>query len=230
MPLLPGKQNIGRNISELHKGPNYARTEEKHGKAVADRQAVAIAEKKADDPPNKSDPPKGGHMAVLSAADRKSLPKKDFAGSGDSFPIEDKTHAREAISGATRSEHAGNISSSEEASIKAKARAKLGDGDADDPAKGQGDAHAKAKAAVAKMHPTHVHKLIQDAHSGKFGPEAQQTAQQAMQGGSPAETGDAPAQDAPDYSSMFSGRSSAPAQPAQQSQPGDYSSMFSGRR
>jgi hypothetical protein len=64
-------------------------------------------------------------MAKLKASARKALPKRDFAGPGRSFPIEDPTHAREAISGATRSERAGNISSSEESTIKAKARAKL---------------------------------------------------------------------------------------------------------
>jgi hypothetical protein len=64
-------------------------------------------------------------MAKLDAADRKAMPKKDFAGPGKSFPDSDPVHARLAISGATRSEHAGNISSSEEAKIKAKARQKL---------------------------------------------------------------------------------------------------------
>lgn len=47
------------------------------------------------------------------------------AGPHGSFPIGDRKHARLAISGATRSERAGNISKSTEASIKAKARAKL---------------------------------------------------------------------------------------------------------
>lgn len=48
------------------------------------------------------------------------------AGPNGSFPIGDKKHARLAISGATRSERAGNISPSTAASIKAKARKKLG--------------------------------------------------------------------------------------------------------
>jgi hypothetical protein len=65
-------------------------------------------------------------MAKLSAGRRKAMPKSEFAGPGRSFPINDPTHARMAISGATRSERAGNISPSTEASIKAKARAKLG--------------------------------------------------------------------------------------------------------
>lgn len=68
-------------------------------------------------------------MAKLSAEDRKEMPKGEFAGPGRSFPVNDKTHARMAISGATRSEHAGNISAAEAAKIKAKARAKLGDED-----------------------------------------------------------------------------------------------------
>jgi len=50
------------------------------------------------------------------------------AGPNGSFPIGDAKHARLAISGATRSERAGNISPSTEAAIKAKARAKLGKG------------------------------------------------------------------------------------------------------
>jgi hypothetical protein len=65
-------------------------------------------------------------MAKLTTAARKSLPGKEFAGPGRSFPVQDATHARMAISGATRSMHAGNISASEAARIKAKARAKLG--------------------------------------------------------------------------------------------------------
>ena len=64
-------------------------------------------------------------MAKLYAADRKRMPKSSFAGPGKSFPINDSTHARLAISGATRSEHVGNISASEAERIKAKARGKL---------------------------------------------------------------------------------------------------------
>jgi hypothetical protein len=67
-------------------------------------------------------------MAKLDAAARKKMPKKEFAGPKKSFPVNDKNHARLAISGATRSENAGNISPAEAASIKAKARKKLGKG------------------------------------------------------------------------------------------------------
>lgn len=163
-------------------------------------------------------------MAVLSAADRKAMPAKDFAGPGRSFPMQDSSHQRAAISGATRSEHVGNISSSAEAAIKAKARAKLGD-------KG-GEDH---KAAVAKMHPSHVHKLVTEAHAGKYGPQAQQTAQMAMQpqqgsmppqqdGGDADDTGAAAA----DRSAMFSSGAS-PAAAAPPSQPTNRASMFQGR-
>lgn len=57
---------------------------------------------------------------------RKAIPGSEFAGPGRSFPVNDKVHARMAISGATRSEHAGNISAETAHSIKAKARKKLG--------------------------------------------------------------------------------------------------------
>ena len=56
----------------------------------------------------------------------KSKVPVEKAGPGGSFPIGDKKHARLAIGGATRSMHAGNISASTAAKIKAKARAKLG--------------------------------------------------------------------------------------------------------
>lgn len=62
----------------------------------------------------------------LTAGKRAKMSKSSFAGPGRSFPVSDPTHARLAISGATRSYNAGNISAGEEASIKAKARKKLG--------------------------------------------------------------------------------------------------------
>ena len=65
-------------------------------------------------------------MAKLTAGKRKAMPSKEFAGPGKSFPINDPNHARMAISGATRSENAGNISAGQAASIKTKARKKLG--------------------------------------------------------------------------------------------------------
>lgn len=46
---------------------------------------------------------------------------------------------------------------------------------------------AESKAAVSKMSPEHVHRLVQDAHSGKYGPDAQRIAQSAMQSQPPSQ-------------------------------------------
>lgn len=62
----------------------------------------------------------------LTAAKRKKMPKSQFGIPGKrGFPMNDAKHQRLAISGATRSEHAGNISAATAARIKAEARAKL---------------------------------------------------------------------------------------------------------
>lgn len=97
----------------------------------------------------------------LNAAARKRMPKSEFAGPGKSFPIEDKIHAKEALSGATRSEHAGNISASEAAHIKSKARAKLGEGrgGTHEP-EGNSQHHARPKTPKHEIStPAHFHKL-----------------------------------------------------------------------
>lgn len=66
-------------------------------------------------------------MARLTAKTRNHLPQTAFAIPGKrKFPLSDKTHDREAISGATRSYRAGNISASTEKRIQADARQKLG--------------------------------------------------------------------------------------------------------
>lgn len=65
-------------------------------------------------------------MAVLNAAKRKKMPKSAFGIPGKrAFPMNDATHQRLAIGGATRAEHAGNISAATADRIKAEARAKL---------------------------------------------------------------------------------------------------------
>jgi hypothetical protein len=64
-------------------------------------------------------------MTDLTAAKRKKMPASEFAAGKGHFPINDATHASLAISGATRSFRAGNISEAEEAKIKYKAREKL---------------------------------------------------------------------------------------------------------
>lgn len=43
MPLIPGKKQVSKNISELHKGKTYRSTAKKYGKEVANKQAIAIA-------------------------------------------------------------------------------------------------------------------------------------------------------------------------------------------
>ena len=81
------------------------------------------------------------------------------------------------------------------------------------------------KAEVAKMHPEHVHALVQHAASGKAGPEAQQMAQQAMQPmqGQPAE-GEGPAQDSK-FGQMFSGQGGG-----EEAAPPSRVAMFGGSR
>jgi len=64
-------------------------------------------------------------MARMSTRKRNRLTKRDFAGPGRSFPINDRSHARAAISGASRSLHAGNISAATARRVQSKARAKL---------------------------------------------------------------------------------------------------------
>lgn len=64
-------------------------------------------------------------MARMSTRKRNALPKRSFAGPGRSFPINDRSHARAAISGARRSYRAGNISKATEKRIQSRARDKL---------------------------------------------------------------------------------------------------------
>ena len=48
MPLKPGKSQkvVSKNIKEIHSGPQYQKTKREHGAAVANKQAIAIAESK----------------------------------------------------------------------------------------------------------------------------------------------------------------------------------------
>lgn len=49
MPIKSGKskKTVSKNISELHKGKTYKKTDKKFGKTKANKQAVAIALEKA---------------------------------------------------------------------------------------------------------------------------------------------------------------------------------------
>jgi len=49
MPLKSGKSKkvISSNISEFHKGKTFAKTAKKFGKTTANKQAVAVAMRKA---------------------------------------------------------------------------------------------------------------------------------------------------------------------------------------
>lgn len=64
-------------------------------------------------------------MADLTPSKRAAMPQSQFAMAGKRFPMNDAEHQRLAVSGATRSEHAGNISPSTADKIKSEARAKL---------------------------------------------------------------------------------------------------------
>jgi hypothetical protein len=55
-------------------------------------------------------------MAKLTAADRKKIPGKDFAGPDRSYPVEDKAHARNALS---------RVAQHGSSSLKARVRAKV---------------------------------------------------------------------------------------------------------
>lgn len=64
-------------------------------------------------------------MTDLTPERRKKMAAHLFAMPGDRFPINDQEHAKLAISGATRAEHAGNITPAQKAMIDRKAEAKL---------------------------------------------------------------------------------------------------------
>ncbi len=65
-------------------------------------------------------------MSKLTTKARKALPKSDFAGPGRSYPVEDKSHARNAKARASQMEKAGKLSMSAKSKIDAKANKVLG--------------------------------------------------------------------------------------------------------
>ncbi|WP_333676766.1 hypothetical protein [Dyella sp.] len=64
-------------------------------------------------------------MSKLTAEQRHHMKYSEFALPGDRFPLNDQSHDRAAISGASRAYHAGNISKAQEETVDRKARAKL---------------------------------------------------------------------------------------------------------
>lgn len=60
-------------------------------------------------------------MAKLTAAQRKKLSSSQFAGPGRSYPVPDKSHARNAKARASQAYNAGRISKGQEKRIDAKA-------------------------------------------------------------------------------------------------------------
>ena len=64
-------------------------------------------------------------MAKLSPTARKDLPKKDFAGPGKSFPVENRAHAKAAILDAGTEAKRGKMSAAEKSKIDRKADAVL---------------------------------------------------------------------------------------------------------
>ncbi len=100
-------------------------------------------------------------MAKLTGSDRANLPQSTFAGPGRSFRIPDKSHARAALSGASRAENVGNITAAQKATIDAKANAKLG----------HPRTHSLAMASATTLHGagyiTKAHKDQIHAHASK---------------------------------------------------------------
>lgn len=60
-------------------------------------------------------------MAKLSTKQRKKLPKSEFAGPDRSYPVNDKSHARNAKARASEMENKGKLSESSKNKIDAKA-------------------------------------------------------------------------------------------------------------
>ena len=69
----------------------------------------------------------------LTAASRKAIPTREFAGPDRSYPIEDASHAKNAKSRARQQLNAGRLSQGEYSRIVAKANRKLGKGNAMSP-------------------------------------------------------------------------------------------------
>ncbi len=65
-------------------------------------------------------------MAKLNAKERNKIPDSKFAGPNRSYPVEDKSHARNAKARASQAVNAGRMSKAEESKIDSKADRVLG--------------------------------------------------------------------------------------------------------
>lgn len=65
-------------------------------------------------------------MGKLNAAKRNKLPASEFAGPDRSYPVNDKSHARNALARASQMAKAGKLAPSTKAKIDAKANKVLG--------------------------------------------------------------------------------------------------------
>ena len=83
-------------------------------------------------------------MAKLTAAARRRIPKSEFAGPHESYPVNDKPHARNAKARASQAVNAGRMSRSEEHRI-----------------------DAKADRVLGKSHSTHEGKTLKHEHECK---------------------------------------------------------------
>ena len=126
MPLKLGhsKKTISKNIKELHHGKEHAKTVKMHVKATADKQAVAIAMKKAGKA--KSDPKAGsgkkdlkGHQLDGGAKTKKGSPERatkiekapKVEGKGGKMPMKGKfkMEAKQPPMHISKASHAKNI-------------------------------------------------------------------------------------------------------------------------
>lgn len=109
-------------------------------------------------------------MAKLSTAKRDALPKRDFAGPDRSYPVEDKSHARNAKARASQAEHEGRISKGEEARIDAKADRVLGEKGSKTMAEDRKAEmhHHEHKGEV--HHHAHVHHHTGERHEHRMEP------------------------------------------------------------
>jgi hypothetical protein len=103
-------------------------------------------------------------VAKLTAAQRNKIPASKFALPGGRYPVEDKSHARNAKARASQQLNAGRLSPSEKATIDRRADQVLGEPRGHDP---------KEKSTVKKEETKHKGRSKTMAHKGKAHHEAE---------------------------------------------------------